>query len=214
MRPTSSMVKAALLLCLLFSSVPANRYVWYWGQPFLIEKTVLDQEFNYLTKNNGAHAVAMSEYMVGDDTNAWVSIIVQSLRPEAFPTTCSLQAYDYEDMHYDNWQVMAESFPCHVSQSNEASEGCVSANSHHKLWTFSWEGQSRVKTKTYAPTLTQHTPGFIGDANRYRQLRRRLGLPCVLWFIGDANRYRQLRRRLGLPCGLGRSSRPVLSSMN
>jgi hypothetical protein len=54
----------------------------------------------------------------------------------------------------------------------------------------------------------------VGVGAKVKYIRSYLVPEWVWRFIGDANRYCQLRRRLGLPCGLGRSSRPVLSSMN
>jgi hypothetical protein len=90
-----SVAVSVILLCAMTgSAIGSSRYVWYWGSPFFVEGTKQNHEYNYLTKNSGAHAVDMSEYTVGNDTKAWTSIVVQSLRPDTTPPTCSLQAYD------------------------------------------------------------------------------------------------------------------------
>jgi hypothetical protein len=77
-------------------------------------------------------------------------------------------------------------------------------------------GESFTKGRQYEFKFTRSGSDSIqyywaeGDKYRWGELMR-AEVPYAR-FIGDANRYRQVRRRLGLPCGLGRSSRPVLSS--
>ena len=71
MRKTRTLMLAVLLLCAA-ASTAFGRYAWYWTLPTVVQSYILVSPpvsatdsanvYFYLTKNNGSHAVAMSEY--------------------------------------------------------------------------------------------------------------------------------------------------------
>jgi hypothetical protein len=144
MKKTNTFIVATLVLCVAASSA-FGRYAWFWTLPLIMDSTnnapELDQPRDsfYLTKNSGAHAVAMSEY--SDNSKVWVSILAEEIDGE-YPPTGAIHAFEYEDIPWPSWRAWdkSDTWPFSprdpLTEDNLAVNVQVTSNGRRKV--FSW----------------------------------------------------------------------------
>lgn len=79
----------SVLTGMLLGEPPAQPSVWHWDQWMPLIETWSNGN-NLLTRNNGEHAIGVTEYSSGGQTKAWCSFL--SRRGNS-----ALYAYEYTD---------------------------------------------------------------------------------------------------------------------
>jgi len=114
-------------------------YWWYWNYLSDIQGTRQNPQYNYLTKANGAHAIAMYPYGSGENGKIWTTIMSEWRwpdRPNEADTV--MKAYEYSDCYLNNW-TQADEWPVLVHQQDRPVNGQVAIGGLGKMLTFEEE---------------------------------------------------------------------------
>jgi hypothetical protein len=132
---SNAMKLVCVLVCTLAGSVAAQA-VWQWegSYPAWIYETFTGN--NLLTRNNGEHAIGVTEYPAGEDVKAWCTIMSQR-------GSEGMYAYEYKNWGWNGqsfvWDKAEEpeyEFPFRVEHCNDhyLNSGQVLLNWSYKLW--------------------------------------------------------------------------------
>jgi len=123
-----------------FAISPA--YYWYWNYLSDIPETKLNSQYNYLTKANGAHAIAMYPYGSGNNGKIWTTIMSEwryGLTGNNLPGADTImKAYEYNDCYLNSWQS-EDTFPVIVHETDRPVNGQVAIGAFGKMLAFEEE---------------------------------------------------------------------------
>jgi hypothetical protein len=139
-------LKFCLLTCALMGILLGDVHLWQFNydKPRTIDYTYRQNEYNCLTKNNGSHAVAVTEY--DNASKAWLSIV--SERQDSGGNSLGGYAYEWKDWGFlwpergwYGWQYenTDPNFPRSFELNNNGNHHSprnveVAIDSSNKLW--------------------------------------------------------------------------------